>query len=30
VNKEGEVVGRYAPTTTPASLEKEIQKLLAA
>lgn len=30
VNKDGEVVGRYAPTTTPASLEKEIEKLLAA
>ncbi|KAI8463516.1 MAG: glutathione peroxidase [Monoraphidium minutum] len=30
VNKEGEVVGRYAPTTTPGQLEKEIQKLLAA
>jgi hypothetical protein len=30
VNKEGDVVGRYAPTTTPGSLEKEIQKLLAA
>lgn len=30
INKEGAVVGRYAPTTTPASLEKEIEKLLAA
>lgn len=29
VNKDGTVVGRYAPTTTPASLEKEIEKLLA-
>lgn len=30
INKEGAVVGRYAPTTTPASLEKEIEKLLSA
>lgn len=30
VNREGDVVGRYAPTTTPAQLEKEIEKLLAA
>lgn len=28
VNKKGEVVGRYAPTTTPKKIEKEIQALL--
>ena len=28
VNKKGEVVGRYAPTTTPKKIEKEIQSLL--
>jgi hypothetical protein len=30
VSKDGDVVGRYAPTTTPTSLEREIEKLLAA
>ncbi|KAJ6849870.1 putative phospholipid hydroperoxide glutathione peroxidase [Iris pallida] len=29
VNKEGRVVDRYAPTTTPLSIEKDIKKLLA-
>ena len=29
VNKQGHVVSRYAPTTSPANLETEIQKLLA-
>ncbi|XVE64852.1 hypothetical protein DITRI_Ditri07aG0135100 [Diplodiscus trichospermus] len=29
VDKEGHVVERYAPTTTPLSIEKDIQKLLA-
>ncbi|XP_050203396.1 probable glutathione peroxidase 5 [Mercurialis annua] len=28
VNKEGQVVNRYGPTTTPLSLEDEIKKLL--
>ena len=28
VDREGKVVGRYAPTTTPAQLEGEIKKLL--
>ena len=28
VDKKGEVVSRYAPTTTPESLEKDIEKLL--
>ncbi|KAL0312609.1 UNVERIFIED_CONTAM: putative phospholipid hydroperoxide glutathione peroxidase [Sesamum radiatum] len=28
VNKEGEVVDRYAPTTSPLSIEKDIKKLL--
>jgi len=29
VNRRGEVVARYAPTTTPAGLEREIEELLA-
>lgn len=28
INRNGEVVSRYAPTTTPVKLEKDIQKLL--
>jgi glutathione peroxidase len=28
VNRQGEVVNRYAPTTTPESLEKDIEALL--
>ncbi len=28
VNRNGEVVGRYAPNATPQSLEKDIEKLL--
>ena len=28
VDKEGKVVGRYAPTVTPESLEKDIERLL--
>lgn len=28
VDKDGNVVGRYAPTVTPESLEKDIEKLL--
>ncbi|KAL7123037.1 hypothetical protein ABFS83_01G072300 [Erythranthe nasuta] len=28
VDKEGQVVDRYAPTTTPLSIEKDIKKLL--
>jgi len=28
VDKKGEVVARYAPTTTPAAIEKDIEKLL--
>lgn len=28
VNREGEVVGRYAPTTSPVEIEKEIQMLV--
>ncbi|KAL0393532.1 UNVERIFIED_CONTAM: putative phospholipid hydroperoxide glutathione peroxidase [Sesamum latifolium] len=28
VNKEGEIVDRYAPTTSPLSIEKDIKKLL--
>lgn len=28
INKEGEVVGRYAPTTTPESIKADIEKLL--
>ncbi|KVH95382.1 Glutathione peroxidase [Cynara cardunculus var. scolymus] len=30
VNNEGEVVDRYAPTTSPLSIEKDIKKLLNA
>ncbi|CAK9202725.1 unnamed protein product [Sphagnum troendelagicum] len=30
VDKEGNVVDRYAPTTSPLKIEKDIQKLLAA
>ncbi|WCJ41399.1 glutathione peroxidase 2 [Euphorbia peplus] len=30
VNKEGKVVERYAPTTAPLKIEKDIQNLLAA
>jgi glutathione peroxidase len=30
VNSAGEVVARYAPTATPASIEKDIEKLLRA
>lgn len=29
VNKEGKVVGRYAPTTSPLAIEKDIQDLLS-
>ncbi|XP_021293727.1 probable phospholipid hydroperoxide glutathione peroxidase [Herrania umbratica] len=29
VNKEGNVVDRYAPTTSPLSIEKDVKKLLA-
>jgi glutathione peroxidase len=29
VDKDGKVVGRYAPTVTPESLEKDIERLLA-
>jgi glutathione peroxidase len=29
VDKNGKVVGRYAPTVTPESLEKDIERLLA-
>ncbi|KAG1371013.1 putative glutathione peroxidase 4 [Cocos nucifera] len=28
VDKEGKVIGRYAPTTSPSSIEKDIQKAL--
>jgi glutathione peroxidase len=28
VDKDGNVVGRYAPTVTPAALEKDIERLL--
>ena len=28
VGKDGKVVARYAPTTTPAAIEKDIEKLL--
>lgn len=28
INRKGEVVGRYAPTTSPKKIEKEIQALL--
>ena len=28
IDKNGNVVGRYAPTDTPASIEKDIEKLL--
>ncbi|KAK1298355.1 putative phospholipid hydroperoxide glutathione peroxidase [Acorus calamus] len=28
VDKDGHVVGRYAPTTTPLAIEKDLQKLL--
>jgi glutathione peroxidase len=28
VDRKGEVVARYAPTTTPAAIEKDIEKLL--
>ncbi|CAN0907614.1 Probable phospholipid hydroperoxide glutathione peroxidase 6, mitochondrial [Linum grandiflorum] len=28
VNKEGQVVDRYAPTTSPLSIEKDVKKLL--
>jgi glutathione peroxidase len=28
INKEGDVVARFAPTTTPAAIEKDIVKLL--
>jgi glutathione peroxidase len=30
VGKDGEVISRYAPTDTPASLRKDIEKALAA
>ncbi|KAI9117970.1 hypothetical protein K1719_011112 [Acacia pycnantha] len=30
VDKDGNVVDRYAPTTSPLSIEKDIQKLLSA
>ncbi|XP_058000980.1 probable glutathione peroxidase 2 isoform X1 [Hevea brasiliensis] len=30
VNKEGKVVGRYAPTTSPLKIEKDIQNLLGS
>ena len=29
VGKDGEVAGRYAPTTKPEALEADIEKLLA-
>ncbi|MFT5528538.1 MAG: glutathione peroxidase, partial [Alteromonadaceae bacterium] len=29
VNRQGEVVRRYAPTTKPANIEVDIKKLLA-
>ncbi|MGX7305022.1 glutathione peroxidase [Enterococcus columbae] len=29
INQQGEVVKRYAPTTTPLAIKKEIQQLLA-
>ena len=29
VNGRGEVIGRYAPTTTPEALDKEIEKMLS-
>ncbi len=29
VNQKGEVIARYAPTTTPAAIEKDIAKVLA-
>jgi glutathione peroxidase len=28
INQNGEVIGRFAPTKTPAALEKEIERLL--
>ncbi|WP_203364689.1 glutathione peroxidase [Bacillus sp. REN10] len=28
INREGEVIGRYAPQTSPAKIENDIQKLL--
>lgn len=28
INRQGEVVGRYEPTTTPASMAGDIEKLL--
>jgi glutathione peroxidase len=28
VDKDGKVIARYAPTTTPAAIEKDIEKLL--
>ena len=28
VNKEGKVIKRYAPTTKPAAIEADIEKLL--
>ncbi|MDR1209018.1 MAG: hypothetical protein LBK41_01705 [Clostridiales bacterium] len=28
INQKGEVVGRFAPTKTPAALDKEVGKLL--
>ncbi|KAG7016963.1 putative phospholipid hydroperoxide glutathione peroxidase [Cucurbita argyrosperma subsp. argyrosperma] len=30
VNKDGKVVDRYAPTTSPLSIEKDVKKLLVA
>ncbi|KAL4188498.1 hypothetical protein AMTRI_Chr08g160450 [Amborella trichopoda] len=30
VDKDGHVVARYAPTTSPSSIEKDIEKLIAA
>jgi glutathione peroxidase len=30
VNRDGEVIDRYAPTTSPESIEKDIEKALAA
>ena len=29
VDRDGKVVARYAPTTTPAAIEKDIEKLIA-
>ena len=29
VNKQGEVVNRYAPTTAPQKIEKDIKQVLA-